>query len=245
MTRNSVPGTGGVQRLRALGIAGPEPGTTQGHDRRGAGHCRENERRRLGSCRKVGSQRAARSRTGAQTIRRGSRDSLERCHRSQRQAAEVHAEKLRKGVPRPAETIRAGQNRSVSLGNIQGFGRLGQPGKLRDVIRHKIRGIAGDEDLIAANYRERGLEPPEDVKNPPAIIPAAYLFWLAYSDLQHDRPPALYYNGKPRSQRIPWTKIAQYARFHGINVDELKRVVWALDDELAGAATFEEEKANG
>jgi hypothetical protein len=63
--------------------------------------------------------------------------------------------------------------------------------------------------------------------------------------LQHDRPPALFVDGKPKPQRIPWTRIAHYARFHGLNVDELKRVIWALDDEIAGAVHVEEETADG
>lgn len=67
-------------------------------------------------------------------------------------------------------------------------------------------------------------------------MPGAYLFWSAYSDLQHERPPALYVDGKPKPQRIPWTAIAAYARHHRLNVDELKRVIWAMDEEIISGA---------
>lgn len=60
------------------------------------------------------------------------------------------------------------------------------------------------------------------------------LYWTAYTDLQHERPPARYVEGKPVAQRIPWSAIANYARFHGLNVDELKRVIWAIDAEFIG-----------
>lgn len=61
-------------------------------------------------------------------------------------------------------------------------------------------------------------------------------YWTAYSDLQHERPPNLYEKGtgKPIPQRIPWSAIARYATHHGMNVDELKRVIWACDSEFIG-----------
>lgn len=58
------------------------------------------------------------------------------------------------------------------------------------------------------------------------------LYWTAYSDLQDERPAARYVDKKPVIQRIPWTAIARYADHHGLNVDELKLFVWAMDKEI-------------
>jgi hypothetical protein len=56
------------------------------------------------------------------------------------------------------------------------------------------------------------------------------LYWQAYADLQHERPAT--FGGKTR--RIGWSSIANYAKHHGLNVDELKRFIWALDSEFLG-----------
>ena len=71
--------------------------------------------------------------------------------------------------------------------------------------------------------------------------PFALVFWIAYRDLQHERPPARYVDGETIPQQIPWSAIAAYARFHGMNVDELKLIVWSLDALIieSGAATQE------
>lgn len=107
--------------------------------------------------------------------------------------------------------------------------------------------MSGDEDLIAANYRERGLEPPDHIEKPPAPDPHSLMYWTAYADLQHERPPNLYdKENNPIRQRIPWSSIARYARYHGMNVDELKRVVWACDSEFIGDLSPEpEDKGDG
>lgn len=81
------------------------------------------------------------------------------------------------------------------------------------------------------------------------ILPGSLLFWSAYADLQHERPPARYVDGEAVPQRIPWSAIAGYARYHGLNVEELKRVIWSLDDLIAEGAqgtteTATEEKAS-
>lgn len=107
-------------------------------------------------------------------------------------------------------------------------------GKLTFVLRHGLRGIKGDESNIADSYRERGLPVPEHIATPPSIEPEHRLYWVAYADLQHDRPdPGL--NGGMR--RITWSAIANYARHHGMNVDELKRFIWALDTEFINSKT--------
>jgi hypothetical protein len=101
--------------------------------------------------------------------------------------------------------------------------------KLLTVLRHGLRGIQGDEDNIAASYKDRGLPVPDHITEPPSIRPEFSVYWTAYADLQHDRPPPSF-SGTIR--RIPWSAIAGYARHHGMNVDELKRYVWRLDSEL-------------
>ena len=104
-------------------------------------------------------------------------------------------------------------------------------GKLLDVLRHKLRGIPGDEDNIAGSYIERGLPVPDHIAEPPEIQREFSLYWTAYADLQHERPMS--YGSTPC--RITWASIAGYARHHGLNVDELKRFIWALDSEFIGS----------
>jgi len=54
--------------------------------------------------------------------------------------------------------------------------------------------------------------------------------------LQHERAPPLFNKaGKAIHQRIPWSAIAAYARHHGLDVDELKRIIWACDSEFLNA----------
>ena len=106
--------------------------------------------------------------------------------------------------------------------------RRGKPGKLLEVLRHRLRGIQGDESNIADSYAERGLPVPAHIAEPPSVKRELALYWTAYADLQHERPLAM--TGGIR--RIPWSAIAHYARHHDINVDELKRYIWALDTEF-------------
>lgn len=49
------------------------------------------------------------------------------------------------------------------------------------------------------------------------------LYWNAFVDLLTERTTR---------HSIPWSAIARYADHHGVDVDELKRVVWALDKTL-------------
>lgn len=116
--------------------------------------------------------------------------------------------------------------------------RRQSPGKLLTVLRHGLRGIQGDEQNIAASYKERGLPVPDHITEPPAIMPEFSLYWTAYADLQHDRP-APSFSGK--LHRIPWSAIAAYARHHDLNVDELKRYVWRLDTEMIESKPVESE----
>lgn len=94
-----------------------------------------------------------------------------------------------------------------------------------------------DQDNIRASYEAEGLPVPEQLLEPPTVGRDFVLYWQAYSDLQHDRPESVM-GGKVR--RIPWATIAAYASHHGLNVDELKRYIWALDSELIGAAPNQE-----
>ncbi len=124
--------------------------------------------------------------------------------------------------------------------------RRGSAGKLLEVLRHRLRGIQGDESNIADSYAERGLPVPAHIAEPPKVEQSNALYWVAYADLQHERPLAM--TGGLR--RIPWSAIAHYARHHSINVDELKRFIWALDTEFiegtpAPDTAPDEDTANG
>ena len=113
------------------------------------------------------------------------------------------------------------------------------------MLRHGLRGIKGDEQLIADSYAERGLPVPDHIAVPPTIEPAHQLYWTAYADLQHDRPDSGFSGGM---RGIPWAAIARYATHYGLNVDELKRFIWALDSEFITATKKPEEtpeKPNG
>lgn len=112
--------------------------------------------------------------------------------------------------------------------------RGGRIGKLLDVLRHRLRGIQGDEDNISRSYVERGLPVPAHIAEPPKVDPNHSLYWTAYADLQHERPQSIM-GGSPH--RITWSSIANYARHHSLNVDEMKRVIWALDSEFIGGVT--------
>ena len=116
------------------------------------------------------------------------------------------------------------------------------PGKLTLVLRHGLRGLKGDENLLAESYRERGLPVPEHLAKPPSIEPEYQLYWTAYADLQHDRPDAGFGGGM---RRISWHSIAAYARHHGLNVDELKRFIWALDTEFIASKVAPEPEDAG
>ncbi len=59
----------------------------------------------------------------------------------------------------------------------------------------------------------------------PALAPEHELYWFAFCDLLSDRP-------NDRNARIPWSAISRYADAYGVDVDELKRVVYRLDGQL-------------
>lgn len=114
------------------------------------------------------------------------------------------------------------------MGQLSRGARGKSPGKLLDVLRHGLRGIQGAEENLANSYRERGLPVPAHISAPPRIADNYQVYWQAYADLQHERP--LHPTGK--MMRIPWSAIANYCQHHGLNVDEMKRYIWALDSEF-------------
>lgn len=114
-------------------------------------------------------------------------------------------------------------------------------GKLISVLRHGLRGHQPkDRANILASYAERGITPPESQDSPPTVDPRFSLYWTAYMDLQTERPPSLFKDKKTIPQRIPWSAIANYCQYHDLDVDELKRYVWALDAEMIDVMTAPE-----
>ncbi len=98
-------------------------------------------------------------------------------------------------------------------------------GKLTDVLDHQLRvGDAKVAESIIAAYRERGLTPPENVENPPAIRQEYLVYWEAYRDLISERR-------QPRGP-IPALAVIQYADAYGLDREALKRIVWAVDRVL-------------
>lgn len=93
------------------------------------------------------------------------------------------------------------------------------------VLDHQLR-IGDDEvsETIVAAYKERGLQPPEHIVEPPDIKPEFLIYWQAYRDLQTERRT-------PRGS-IPVNAIFEYADGLGVDRDQLKRIVWEVDKTL-------------
>jgi len=96
---------------------------------------------------------------------------------------------------------------------------------LTDVLDHLLR--IGDSEVsesIIAAYKERGLQPPEHLTDPPDVRPEFLIYWTAWKDLQSERKG-------PRSA-IPVNAIFDYAERVGLDQDRLKRIVWEVDKTL-------------
>ena len=93
------------------------------------------------------------------------------------------------------------------------------------VLDHQLR--IGDEEVsesIVAAYKERGLQPPGHLEDPPDIKPEFLIYWQAYRDLLSERRG-------PRSA-LPVNAIFAYADRVGLDRDQLKRIVWEVDKTL-------------
>lgn len=111
------------------------------------------------------------------------------------------------------------------MGSVPGGPRRGRKGKLTAVLDHQLRiGDAKVSDTIIAAYKERGLQPPEHLEEPPLIEKRFTVYWEAYRDLQTERINA--------RATIPFSAIASYAQQYGLDVDRLKRIVWKVDEVL-------------
>lgn len=98
-------------------------------------------------------------------------------------------------------------------------------GKLAEVLDHQLR--IGDQEVsesIVAAYKERGLQPPEHITDPPDIRPEFLIYWQAYRDLQTERRT-------PRGA-IPVNAIFLYADLLDVDRDRLKRIIWEVDNTL-------------
>jgi hypothetical protein len=107
---------------------------------------------------------------------------------------------------------------------------------LTEVLDHLLR--VGDSEIsenILAAYKERGLQPPEHLVDPPDIRPEFLLYWIAWKDLQTERPG-------PKAL-IPVNAIFDYATRIGVDQDRLKRIVWEVDKTLLDYWRSQEENA--
>ena len=98
-------------------------------------------------------------------------------------------------------------------------------GKLTAVLDHQLR--IGDQEVsesIVAAYKERGLQPPGHITNPPDIRPEFLIYWQAYRDLQTERRT-------PRGA-LPVNAIFDYADRVALDRDQLKRIIWEVDKTL-------------
>ncbi len=95
-------------------------------------------------------------------------------------------------------------------------------GKLTDVLDHQLRiGDSKVAESIAAAYKERGLQPPENIESPPAIRQEYLVYWEAYRDLISERRT-------PRGP-IPALAVIAYADAYGLDREALKRIVYKVD----------------
>ena len=81
---------------------------------------------------------------------------------------------------------------------------------------------------MAAAARELGLEPPESVADPPRVDDRFSAYWVAYTDLMTEV--------RNHAGAIPWSSIDRWCERHGLDVDEVKRIVWHLDDVARSAS---------
>lgn len=98
-------------------------------------------------------------------------------------------------------------------------------GKLTAVLDHQLR--IGDQEVsesIVAAYKERGLQPPGHIIDPPDIKREFLIYWQAYRDLQTERRT-------PRGA-LPVNAIFDYADRVGLDPDQLKRIIWEVDKTL-------------
>ncbi len=109
-------------------------------------------------------------------------------------------------------------------------------GKLTDVLDHQLRvGDAKVAESIIAAYKERGLTPPENIENPPAIAPEFLVYWEAYRDLISERL-------QPRGP-IPALSVIQYADAYSLDREALKRIVYKVDRVLTDHWKAQDEAA--
>ena len=109
-------------------------------------------------------------------------------------------------------------------------------GKLTDVLDHQLRvGDAKVAESIIAAYKERGLTPPENIENPPAIAPEFLVYWEAYRDLISERR-------SPRGP-IPALSVIAYADAYGLDREALKRIVYKVDRVLTDHWRAQDEAA--
>jgi hypothetical protein len=125
-------------------------------------------------------------------------------------------------VRKGPEVLRSDSESRAHLGTLPGANGKGNNGKLTDVLDHQLR--VGDQDVnekIIAAHLERGLQPPDNIVNPPEIQAENILYWEAYRDLITERKT-------PRGM-IPINSIVAYARAYGLDPDTLKRIIWSTD----------------
>lgn len=75
-----------------------------------------------------------------------------------------------------------------------------------------------------AALEERGIQPSAALRDPPELPLEIRIYWTAFLDLLTCRRIA----GGP----IPFSDIATYADRYKLGLEELKHLIWGLDDQL-------------
>lgn len=150
---------------------------------------------------------------------------MDRCGRCRGSFTCVHRRKHDLSIQAGSKILRRNTTRKPDLVQLPIGARGGSRGKLTAVLDHRLRiGDAAANESIINAYKERGLQPPEAIEDPPRIKLAYFVYWEAYQDLQSERHT-------PRGA-IPITAILSYAQGYGLDPDQLKRIVWSVDRVL-------------
>lgn len=97
--------------------------------------------------------------------------------------------------------------------------------KLKERLFFELEIGSKNAAKIQSQYASMGQPAPGRPGNPPTIEPSYELWWNAWQDLSTTRPPG-------GLATISYTVMADYADRKGLDLDQLKQIIWGLDQEF-------------
>ena len=91
--------------------------------------------------------------------------------------------------------------------------------KLVEVLTFLMRNDGDDLDWVARQAAERGLAPPEILKDKPELLPTLQFYWQAFNELLSD----------VTYQSIPWSSIDSYARRYNVQFETFRYIIRAME----------------